>query len=266
MTVPAGEDLLDTLRNARCNICGTVGSIDLSLVPTSPTGEPSRLPPEAREGLACEACGAISRERALIYVLGCMLGESGPLEHWPARASLRVLETSGYRGHPPRLARLFDYFNTRYAPITDLRETVDGRTTADLEDLPYPDGFFDVVLTAEVLEHVQRLEPALAELHRVLDGGGFAIISAPYIHAWPRTSVRVHRWHDRDVHLYPPEYHAEDTLVYRVFGRDLLDQLRALGFSVLYLRFSRPALAIPEIELIVASRASFIDASHFLLR
>jgi len=258
------ESLLAAIDRACCNVCGAVGSFGSAAQHLADLNVPGHDVAELREGLPCTSCGAISRERALIFTLGRLLGETGPLEHWEPRASMRILETSGYRGHPQRLARLFDYFNTTYLPPTDLPSTIDGRTTADLEDLAYPDGFFDVVLTAEVLEHVQRIEPALTELHRVLDPNGYAIISAPYVHAWPRTSVRVHRWRDRDVVLYPPEYHAENTLVYRVFGRDLLAQLRDVGFSVVRVHFGRVEYAIAPMDIIVASRAPFIDLSPFL--
>lgn len=263
VTEPAPTPI-EALGGAQCNVCGTIGAFADAATHIAAGTAPYRHSPELREGLACTSCGAISRERALIFTLGRLLGETGPLEHWRERRDTRLFETCGYRGHPPRLERVFDYFNTQYVPFSALPEAVDGRTTADLEDLPYPDGFFDVMLTAEVLEHVQRIEPALDEIHRVLGPAGFAVISAPYVHQWARTSVRVHRWHDRDVFLYPPEYHAEDTLVYRVFGRDLLDQLRARGFAVTFLRLARPEHAIAAMDLIVASKASFVDISHFL--
>lgn len=252
------------LARAQCNICGTVGTF--AAAADEFQGDFDPVAPELRERLACASCGSISRERALIHTLGRLLGETGPLEHWQPRPDLRVIETSGYRGHPPRLASLCDYFNVDYLPPADLPETIDGRTVANLEDLPYPDGFFDVVLTAEVLEHVQRIESALSEIHRVLAPDGFAVISAPYVHDWARTSVRVRRWHDRDVFLYPPQYHAAATLVYRIFGRDLLTQLRALGFAVTFLRIARVANAIAAMDVIVASKAAFTDISSFLVQ
>jgi SAM-dependent methyltransferase len=47
------------------------------------------------------------------------------------------------------------------------------------EFLPYPDQYFDVVLSHEVIEHVQDDELAVAEMARVLKPGGRAIIFCP---------------------------------------------------------------------------------------
>lgn len=47
------------------------------------------------------------------------------------------------------------------------------------EALPYPDGFFDVVLSHEVIEHVADDAQSMAEMVRVLKVGGRAIIFCP---------------------------------------------------------------------------------------
>jgi SAM-dependent methyltransferase len=47
------------------------------------------------------------------------------------------------------------------------------------ERLPYPNNVFDLVLSHEVLEHVQNDRAAAAELVRVLRPGGRAVVFAP---------------------------------------------------------------------------------------
>jgi len=47
------------------------------------------------------------------------------------------------------------------------------------EQLPYPDGCFDVVLSNEVIEHVQDDRQALAEMARVLRPGGRLVLFCP---------------------------------------------------------------------------------------
>jgi predicted SAM-dependent methyltransferase len=258
----AASDILAALPSATCNICGSTGQYAGPADHLDDLTDPDRY--NWREGLGCGGCGSISRERGLIFMLGRLLGEYAPLERWSPQPDLRVMETSGYRGHPPRLAGLFDYFNTDFPGQKDVLDTIDGRRLADVEDLWYPDGFFDVVLTAEVLEHVAVIKAALRELYRVLDPNGYMVIRAPYVHEWRRTSVRVQRWQGRDVHLYPPEYHADQTLVYRIFGRDLLSQLADVGFTVLFTKVQRPEHAIAEMEFVVASKAPFVDITHFV--
>lgn len=49
----------------------------------------------------------------------------------------------------------------------------------DLLALPFADASFDRVIAAEVLEHIPRDEPAMAELARVLRPGGLAAVTVP---------------------------------------------------------------------------------------
>jgi 2-polyprenyl-3-methyl-5-hydroxy-6-metoxy-1,4-benzoquinol methylase len=50
---------------------------------------------------------------------------------------------------------------------------------ADIVDLPFEDGSFDVVVSFETIEHVAEPERALDELKRVLDPEGVLVISTP---------------------------------------------------------------------------------------
>ena len=50
---------------------------------------------------------------------------------------------------------------------------------ADIEALPFPDAAFDLVICAEVLEHVVDHERAAAELARVLKPGRTLVVSVP---------------------------------------------------------------------------------------
>lgn len=54
-----------------------------------------------------------------------------------------------------------------------------GRTSAAGGVLPFPDGFFGVVLAFEVLEHVEDDEGLLAEISRVTRPGGLFVMSTP---------------------------------------------------------------------------------------
>lgn len=53
--------------------------------------------------------------------------------------------------------------------------------TADATSLPFPDGAFDRVIAAEILEHVPEDWRAMAEIARVLRPGGIAAVTVP---AW----------------------------------------------------------------------------------
>ena len=49
----------------------------------------------------------------------------------------------------------------------------------NVEELPFPDNSFDVVVSLETIEHLDEPAKFLTELHRVLKKGGTAIISCP---------------------------------------------------------------------------------------
>src|SRR5271155_1805319 len=51
-----------------------------------------------------------------------------------------------------------------------------GFTVATADDLDFEDGFFGVVVSVMVLHHIQRLQPALKEMARVLKPGGRLVI------------------------------------------------------------------------------------------
>jgi SAM-dependent methyltransferase len=55
-----------------------------------------------------------------------------------------------------------------------------GLARADITDLPFPDGRFDLVICSEVLEHVRDDDRALEELARVIRPGGHLVITVPH--------------------------------------------------------------------------------------
>lgn len=50
-----------------------------------------------------------------------------------------------------------------------------------LEELPYRDGLFDLVIACDVLEHVLDLYKVSAEIVRVLRSGGLLVVRVPYL-------------------------------------------------------------------------------------
>src|SRR5262249_57115538 len=56
-----------------------------------------------------------------------------------------------------------------------------GTAAGDATAMPFPDGSFDVVIAAEVLEHIPADRAALREITRVLAHGGTLAVTVP---AW----------------------------------------------------------------------------------
>ncbi|MCL5264045.1 MAG: methyltransferase domain-containing protein [Chloroflexi bacterium] len=63
--------------------------------------------------------------------------------------------------------------------VTEAGASLPNVVVAPAEELPYPDGFFDVVFLHEVIEHVHSDEKAIAEAVRVMSPGGHLVIFAP---------------------------------------------------------------------------------------
>lgn len=97
----------------------------------------------------------------------------------------------------------------------------------DVQQIPLPDGSFDVVLCNHVLEHVPDDRQAMRELCRVLRPSGFAILQVPLDVSLGHTleDPAISTPEQREQH-----YGQRDHL--RLYGRDYGQRLTEAGFSV----------------------------------
>lgn len=225
----------------RCNICG------------SGKGFAHSTAYHPRESYVCASCGSTSRDRMLVFALGLCLGFSEPLAVWKPDPSITLLETSGYRGHPRFLRTAFRYLNLIYEGVTE--ECL----LADVASLPLRDESIDIVLSSDVFEHVRDDASGFSEIARVLRPGGYFILQVPAVGELEQTRVLVEARGDEDVFLAPPEYHGEHTLVYRYYGNDIVDRLRALGLSILLFRGRVPTSCITEQSVIVGQKTPYLS-------
>lgn len=63
------------------------------------------------------------------------------------------------------------------------------RVNVEREQLPYEDGFFDVVVLADVIEHVFETDELLRECRRVLAAGGSLVVTTPNIASLGRRAM-----------------------------------------------------------------------------
>ncbi len=255
------------LESAVCVICGRTGKFSIAVPGESGketgTYDDFLSSVNLRENIFCDGCGSSSRDRMLVYAFGRASANPGPLNAWRELPHQKVFETAGRRGHPPFLSGKFDYYNTDFDP-EKMKSGYDSRKYADLQSLPYDDSFFDYVLSSDVFEHVRLYQQAFREVYRVLKPGGVLVMTVPYVHGWEKTLVKVEPRGDEDVFLTEPEYHGGHTLVYRIYGRDLLPFLRGIGFTVGYLEFSKPKYAISFQNVILGVKDDYLDLSNFM--
>jgi SAM-dependent methyltransferase len=120
-------------------------------------------------------------------------------ERFPVGAGDRVLDLGcGGGRHAFEVYRrgahvvAFDHDLSELGPVADMfaamrtgneapRSAAARALAGDATSMPFPDGAFDRVIAAEILEHVPHDQRAMAEIARVLRPGGLAAITVP---AW----------------------------------------------------------------------------------
>ncbi len=167
-----------------------------------------------RPGAICPACGSHERHRALWLYLQerTPLGdEAMSLLHFAPEYALR-----GRIGSVPGL---------RYVTADLDPEGVD--VQLDITAMPFDDGAFDAILCSHVLEHVPDDRTAMAELHRVLKPGGWAIVLVPLDPARESTyeDFGVTAPEDRQ-----REFGQHDHV--RMYAADIAGRLEEAGFEV----------------------------------
>ncbi len=186
---------------------------------------PYGLPP--RPNAKCPRCNALERHRALWLYL------STKTDLFTARR--RVLHVAP---EPALQSALSAAPNIEY--VTADMQSPYVMVKLDVENIPYPDGAFDVVLCNHVLEHVADDRRAMREIRRVLSPGGWAVLLAPM------DDAREVTFEDPTV-VDPKErervFGQKDHV--RIYGRDYIDRLREAGFAVERIPF--PAIVEPAL-------------------
>jgi SAM-dependent methyltransferase len=190
-----------------------------------------------REGLVCPACGLGNRLRLLFRSVEEFAGSPEALRRMRTYAVERVT------GFYERLgARIDDIVGSEFLdpklPSGETRRIGPHLVRhEDLCRLSFPDESFDLVIHADVLEHVPDFRRAFAELCRVTRRGGGMFFSVPFLHERAEDEVRATVEPDgRIVHHLPAAYHGnpvdpKGSLAYRTYGWSLLDTLRGVGFD-----------------------------------
>ena len=112
----------------------------------------------------------------------------------------------------------------------------DGTQCQDVERLTFQSASFDLCTSTEVFEHVADDLQGFREICRVLRPGGRLIFTVPLSDA-DTTVERAVRRNGVVEHILEPEYHGDAlrgqnrVLCFRNYGTDILQRLRACGFS-----------------------------------
>ncbi len=158
--------------------------------------------------------------------------------------SVRIYAPEAIGGFAERLRERYPHFVcSEYLPNASGRAGLAEIRHEDLQALSFPDAAFDVAFCNDVFEHLPDLARSLSELARVLSPGGTLLATFPFAYNQYDTIVRARLEQGQLEFFGDPEYHANPidpkggSLVFRIPGWDILDQLRAGGFSSVDVRF-----------------------------
>lgn len=200
------------------------------MFPWGNKGEANRL---------CPKCLSLERHRLLWLYLN---KKTGFFTH-----KLKVLHIAPEQ---PFIKRFRNLKNLEYitadlvSPIADVK--------MDIQDIPFNENSFDVVICNHVMEHIPDEPKAIREVHRILKPGGWAILQVPIDTTRKTTYEDASIVSPRDREIHFGQY---DHL--RFHGLDYPERLRAGGFTVVndmflfeYTEKERDYFRLPKDEII----------------
>ncbi|MDL2317444.1 class I SAM-dependent methyltransferase [Desulfovibrio sp. OttesenSCG-928-A18] len=242
--MPAPSARIFSLAESSCSLCARPG-------PFAPFAPGASL----RE-TRCPGCGSSRRTRDLVRVLleqclpgrasarnpdcdrpeqGAAARERSLREGLPELAGLRILELQAQGPLHQCLRGLPGYQCSEYfAHIAPGQRSAGGVLCQDATALTFADASFDLVISQDVLEHIEQVWLAFAQIQRVLAPGGRHLFTVPLHEGrnWAQRSRRAPGGYLE--HMLPPVHHKdplnpEGALVFHDFGDDLPQLLAARG-------------------------------------
>jgi SAM-dependent methyltransferase len=165
--------------------------------------------PNWRERLVCPHCGLNNRQRALGWFIDDALRT---IRH--AKPVIYMME---------RRSPLYQDCVARYPQC----EWIGGESL---------DGPVNLVVSNEVLEHAPEPVVRLREMYRLLAPEGVLLMTIPFCVFHDKNVERARMENGRVVHVMPPvcrenPSEPDGSLVFTDFGWEVLDQIRAVGFT-----------------------------------
>lgn len=193
-----------------------------------------------RDHLLCSGCGSIPRERALAIILA---------RHYPDWRGRVIHESSpGARGLSVKLRRdCPNYFASQFFIGEEPGRLINGFRNENLERQTLTDACCDIVISQDVMEHVNDPAAVFKEVARTLKPGGAYLFTVPTYKELVVSERRARYLADGSVeHLAAPEYHgnpidAAGSLVTFHYGYDFAQLAQEWsGMSVEVARFNDP--------------------------
>ncbi len=195
-----------------------------------------------RESCHCVLCGSSNRQRQLAYVI-CKVSQlltgrkAASLRHLAETTELAIYNTEANGSLHEAFRGAKSYHCSEYfGPERSSGEIINGVRHEDLMALSFADSIFDLVISADVLEHVPDPYRAHKEIYRVLKSNGRHIFTVPFYQTEFLDEHRTRMAPNGSItYLMEPEYHSdplrpEGALVHTVFSLEMLVKLAGIGF------------------------------------
>ncbi len=166
-----------------------------------------------RESFSCKHCNGVSRNRQLAKVI-CAYYNCMSLSELPK--TLKIYEPTSWGAFNTVLGGKEGFVCSEFYHDVIPGEKKGGVLCQDLRQLTFKDGFFDLVITQDVFEHIERPFEAFDEIFRILTPSGVHAFTIPCIY---QTQSR---------EGLPKVFHGDpinDGLVHTDFGLDIVDVL-----------------------------------------
>jgi ubiquinone/menaquinone biosynthesis C-methylase UbiE len=138
----------------------------------------------------------------------------------------------------------------------DKNQIIKNKFSGTVESLPFPDNFFDLAVSAFVLEHLENPTKAFKEIYRVLKPGGKAIFLTPNVWNYNVWIIR----------LIPEKFH--DFLTRKLYNRqehDAFSKFYRIN-SVKKIRHTLAPLGFKEIDLLLNGDPTYISFNNILFK
>lgn len=201
---------------------------------------------DRQQGTCCAGCGAQLRGNALAAAIRSYLQTTETLKEVVANsryADIRILDLNGCLAVSDTLAALPGYVRADYPAI-------------DMQEMPYANSSFDLVIHSDTLEHIPDPVRALKECLRVITEAGAICYTVPLIVGrLSRSRVGMLKsFHGRS------GTDAEDFIVHTEFGADFWTYaLQAGAHSV-----SVSSAEFPSAQAVTLRRSSATHGLDFL--
>lgn len=171
-----------------------------------------------QQGLCCTNCHCSLRSMTLANCIMENFSFYGPFNQFYGSkfgSQLKLLEINSAGGLHPIFILFKNYVFAEYPKV-------------DLQNLPYSDNSFDLVVHSDTLEHVDDSLLALKECLRVLKNGGVLFYTIPIIYSrmTRRRDTLPNSYHGRQ-----DEMQGDDYKVFTEYGADFWIEIIKAGFT-----------------------------------